>query len=97
MLVSWSSHWEGFILQTINPNVTSYFGANAIMGIMSTVTNILQSVLLPTYSKLSDMIGRAEMFTCALVFYAVSYIIMATAQNYETLVVKVSRSVFLLL
>ncbi|KAI7856109.1 major facilitator superfamily domain-containing protein [Circinella umbellata] len=65
---------------------TNYFGANAIMGIMNTVTNILQSVLFPTYSKLSDMIGRAEMFTCSIALYAVSYIIMATAQNYETLV-----------
>ena len=60
------------------------------MGIMNTVTNILQSVLFPTYSKLSDMIGRAEMFTCSIALYAVSYIIMATAQNYETLVVTFS-------
>ncbi|KAI9274520.1 major facilitator superfamily domain-containing protein [Phascolomyces articulosus] len=86
MFVSWSSHWEGYILQTINPNVTSYFHANDIMGIMGTVTNILQSVLFPTYSKLSDMIGRPEMFTASLVLYAVSYVVMATAQNYATLV-----------
>ncbi|KAI9497037.1 major facilitator superfamily domain-containing protein [Zychaea mexicana] len=86
LFVSWSSHWEGFILQTINPNVTSSFGANAIMSILSTVTNILQSVLFPTYSKLSDMIGRAEMFTVSTILYAVSYIIMATSQNYATLV-----------
>lgn len=63
--------------------------ATHIASVLSTVTYILQSVLFPTYSKLSDLIGRIEAFTIAMVFYVVSYVIMATANNFGTIVVNV--------
>ncbi|KAF1807557.1 major facilitator superfamily domain-containing protein [Mucor lusitanicus] len=56
------------------------------VGLMPTVLYILQTALLPIYSKLSDMYGRAQCYTFALVFYIVSNIVMATANNYNTLV-----------
>ncbi|KAI9472256.1 MAG: major facilitator superfamily domain-containing protein [Benjaminiella poitrasii] len=55
-------------------------------GILSTVLYILETALYPIYSKLSDMYGRAQMYTIALFFYMVTYIAMACANNYDTLV-----------
>ncbi|KAI8138700.1 major facilitator superfamily domain-containing protein [Fennellomyces sp. T-0311] len=66
--------------------VTSIFDSNNYMSVISTVTYILQSVLFPTYSKLSDLFGRTEMLTIAIVIYVVSYIVMATAQSFATVV-----------
>ncbi|KAI8145899.1 major facilitator superfamily domain-containing protein [Fennellomyces sp. T-0311] len=60
--------------------------ANHLQSILKTLSSILQSVLFPIYSKLSDMIGRAEAFTVALVLYMCSYIIQANANDYGTFV-----------
>ncbi|KAI9311050.1 major facilitator superfamily domain-containing protein [Dichotomocladium elegans] len=56
------------------------------IGILSTVSSILASVLLPTFSKLSDIIGRVEAFTVALLIYLVAWIVHATANDYGTFV-----------
>ena len=58
------------------------------MSIISTVTYILQSVLFPTYSKLSDLFGRAEVFSVCMLFYILAYIVMATANSFAALVVS---------
>jgi MFS family permease len=69
--------------------VTNAFGTNNLQSLMPTVLYILQSVLLPTYSKLSDMLGRVECYTISLAFYIIAEIVMATAQNYYTIVVRI--------
>ncbi|KAL9554474.1 hypothetical protein MBANPS3_002804 [Mucor bainieri] len=70
----------------LTPTITSMFQANNISGVLTTVLSILQTALQPMYSKLSDMIGRAEAYTISIVFFIVSFIIMACAQNYDTLI-----------
>ncbi|KAI8080097.1 major facilitator superfamily domain-containing protein [Gilbertella persicaria] len=54
--------------------------------ILSTVLYILQTALLPMYSKLSDIYGRASWYTFAMVLYIISYIVMATSKTYANLV-----------
>ncbi|KAI8645079.1 major facilitator superfamily domain-containing protein [Parasitella parasitica] len=71
---------------SLNQNVTSLFETNNLISLMPTVLYILQTSLLPIYSKLSDMYGRAQCYTFALTFYIISNIVMATANNYNTLV-----------
>lgn len=72
----------------LSQNVTNTFGANNLISLLPTVLYILQTALLPIYSKLSDIYGRAHCYTVALTFYMVSYIVMATAPNYYTIVVS---------
>ncbi|EIE87916.1 hypothetical protein RO3G_12627 [Rhizopus delemar RA 99-880] len=55
-------------------------------GLLSTITYILQTALLPIYSKLSDMFGRAHCYSVGLFFYILAFIVLATANNYNTLV-----------
>lgn len=71
---------------SLNQNVTSLFETNNLISLLPTVLYMLQTALLPIYSKLSDMYGRAQCYTFALVFYIISNIVMATANNYNTLV-----------
>ncbi|KAG0166922.1 hypothetical protein DFQ28_006563 [Apophysomyces sp. BC1034] len=85
-LLSWAITWEAYMVFIITPTVTSRLSANNISSILSTVLYILQTALLPIYSKLADFMGRAETYAISLMFYVVSFVIMATAQNYDTLV-----------
>lgn len=79
--------WEKSAVYALTPTITSMFQANNISGVLTTVLSILQTALQPMYSKLSDMTGRAEAYTISIVFFIVSFIIMACAQNYNTLIV----------
>ncbi|KAG1080116.1 hypothetical protein G6F42_023461 [Rhizopus arrhizus] len=88
ILLSWAINWEYNLSFSLSVNVTSLFKTNNLISLLPTVLYILQTALLPIYSKLSDMYGRAQCYTVALTFYIVAYIIMATANNYETLVVS---------
>lgn len=72
---------------SITPNVTSMFGANHISSILFTIVSILQTALLPMYSKLCDRIGRAEAYTLSIVIYSLAFIVMAIANSYTTLMV----------
>ncbi|CAO0798014.1 unnamed protein product [Mucor circinelloides] len=86
LLVSWAMTWEKSAVYALTPTITSMFQANNISGVLTTVLSILQTALQPMYSKLSDMTGRAEAYTISIVFFIVSFIIMACAQNYNTLI-----------
>ncbi|KAI9261633.1 major facilitator superfamily domain-containing protein [Phascolomyces articulosus] len=86
ILLSFSSSWETNLSFTLLNYVTSLFDSNNYMSIISTVTYILQSVLFPTYSKLSDLFGRAEVFSICMVFYILAYIVMATSNSFAALV-----------
>lgn len=75
-------------MYAIKPTVTSHFGANNISGVLATVLDILQVALQPIYSKLSDMTGRATAYTISLMFFLISFIVMACANDYNTLIVS---------
>ncbi|KAI9481661.1 MAG: major facilitator superfamily-domain-containing protein [Benjaminiella poitrasii] len=62
------------------------FQANNISGVLSTVLSILQTALQPIYSKMSNIVGRAEAYTISIILFVISYVIMAVAQNYNTLI-----------
>ncbi|KAI7853225.1 major facilitator superfamily domain-containing protein [Circinella umbellata] len=86
LLVRWAYSWEGFLTQALTAPVTSILKANHLQSILKTLSSILQSIMFPTFSKLSDLIGRVEAFSIALVLYMISYIVQANAQNYGTFV-----------
>ncbi|KAI9482696.1 MAG: major facilitator superfamily domain-containing protein [Benjaminiella poitrasii] len=86
ILLSWAINFEGNINMSLSQNVTSLFQTNNLISLLPTVLYILQTALLPIYSKLSDMYGRAQCYTVAMILYMVSYVVMATANNYDTLV-----------
>ncbi|ORZ02362.1 major facilitator superfamily domain-containing protein [Syncephalastrum racemosum] len=87
VLLSCAISWEGNMVLSITPNVTSMLGANHISSILYTIVSILQTALLPMYSKLCDRIGRAEAYTLSIVIYSLAFIIMAVANSYATLMI----------
>jgi MFS family permease len=85
---SWASNFEGNLTLSLTNKVTSLFESNNLISLLSTITYILQTALLPIYSKLSDMFGRAHCYSIGLFFYILAFIVLATANNYNTLVVR---------
>lgn len=81
-------NFESNISYALTTNVTFLFKTNNLISILSTVLYILETALYPIYSKLSDIYGRAQCYTVAIVFYMVAYIVMATANSYDNLVVS---------
>ncbi|KAI9245823.1 major facilitator superfamily domain-containing protein [Phascolomyces articulosus] len=54
-------------------------------GVISTTASILRSVLYPIFSRLSDLLGRNEIYSFSFVFHVISYVILATAQNFDAI------------
>jgi MFS family permease len=75
------------VVYSANVGITSYFNSLNIASLISVVLYILDTVLLPMYAKLSDLIGRTEAFSIAIFFYVISGIVQAVAKNMDTLVV----------
>lgn len=93
LLLSWAMSFEGNMVLSLTQNVTNTFGTNNLISLLPTVLYILQTALLPMYSKLSDMYGRAQCYSVALTFYIVAYIVMATAPDYFTIIVSVLHEI----
>ncbi|KAG0248708.1 hypothetical protein BGZ95_007889 [Linnemannia exigua] len=59
----------------------------SLAAIAPTISSILTIVLVPFYAKFSDVIGRAEVITIALLLQVVGYIVQTTAHNFEQMTI----------
>ncbi|KAG0332807.1 hypothetical protein BG004_001092 [Podila humilis] len=63
-------------------NITNWFTATSLGSILPTILQILSAALVPFYTKVSDVIGRAQALTFAMFFYLVGYTIQGTAYSF---------------
>lgn len=63
------------------------FNSSSLAAIAPTLSNILTIVLVPFYAKFSDVIGRAEVITIALLLQVIGYIVETTSNNFEQLTI----------
>ncbi|KAI8366767.1 major facilitator superfamily domain-containing protein [Radiomyces spectabilis] len=85
VLIAWVLHWEASVIQVSSIYVTSALGSSSLISTLRTVSSIVQTVLLPFYSKISDKVGRSSIYGLAVISLIVSLIIQATAKNYDTI------------
>ncbi|KAK3835986.1 MAG: major facilitator superfamily domain-containing protein [Linnemannia elongata] len=64
------------------PYVTNVLQATSLASILPTILQILSAALVPFYTKVSDVFGRAQSLTIAMVFYIVGYIIQGTTNSF---------------
>ncbi|KAF9160710.1 hypothetical protein DFQ26_005256 [Actinomortierella ambigua] len=62
--------------------IQSSLEASSLLSVTPTVVQILQAALVPFFTKISDVIGRAEALTIALAFYLLGYIVSGTASGF---------------
>ncbi|KAI8343412.1 major facilitator superfamily-domain-containing protein [Chlamydoabsidia padenii] len=86
LLLSWAVNWESNLGMTVSLNAMSDLNSNNVISILSTVNFIINCVCFPFYSKISDMTGRANAYTAAMILYIIAVIIMASAPTYGAFV-----------
>lgn len=64
------------------PYVTNMLQATSLASILPTILQILSAALVPFYTKVSDVFGRAQSLTVAMIFYIVGYIIQGTTNSF---------------
>ncbi|KAF9548905.1 hypothetical protein EC957_005257 [Mortierella hygrophila] len=64
------------------PYVTNKLQATSLASVLPTILQILSAALVPFYTKVSDVFGRALPLTVAMVFYIVGYIIQGTTKTF---------------
>ncbi|KAG0263101.1 hypothetical protein BG011_009304 [Mortierella polycephala] len=79
--------FEANIFYSCLPYITATFLASSLGSILPIILQILSAALVPFYTKVSDVVGRAEALTCALVFYLIGYAIQGTSQSFVQLAV----------
>src|SRR5690554_1456582 len=74
--------FEVNLMYNCMPYVTAVFKSSSLASVLPTILQILSAALVPFYTKVSDVIGRAESLTFAMVFYLVAYCIQGTANSF---------------
>ncbi|KAF9976896.1 hypothetical protein BGZ73_007513 [Actinomortierella ambigua] len=62
--------------------IQSSLEASSLLSITPTVIYVLQAALVPFFTKISDVVGRAEALSVALGFYLLGYIVSGTATGF---------------
>ncbi|KAG0053565.1 hypothetical protein BGZ83_000849 [Gryganskiella cystojenkinii] len=62
--------------------VTATFEVSSIASILPTILQILSAALVPFYTKISDVVGRAQALTFAMISYLIGYTIQGSAKKF---------------
>ncbi|KAK3838031.1 MAG: major facilitator superfamily domain-containing protein [Linnemannia gamsii] len=76
------SSFESCLNQGIIGAVAEYFGATSLTAVLPTILAVLGTALVPFYTKVADVFGRAGSLTYAFTSYLVGLTIEASAQSF---------------
>ncbi|KAF9308195.1 hypothetical protein BG003_011450 [Podila horticola] len=79
--------FEACLTQGIGGYVASYFGVTSLTAVLPTILAVLSTALVPFYTKVSDVFGRAGSLTYAFTSYLVGLIIEGSAQSFLQLAI----------
>ncbi|KAG0023834.1 hypothetical protein BGZ81_007913 [Podila clonocystis] len=79
--------FEACLTQGISGYVASYFKVTSLTAVMPTILAVLSTALVPFYTKVSDVFGRAGSLTYAFTSYLVGLIIEGSAQSFLQLAI----------
>ncbi|KAG0091324.1 hypothetical protein BGZ92_000983 [Podila epicladia] len=79
--------FEACLTQGISGYVASYFEVTSLTAVLPTILAVLSTALVPFYTKVSDVFGRAGSLTYAFTSYLVGLIIEGSAQSFLQLAI----------
>uniref|UniRef100_A0A8H7K9Z9 Major facilitator superfamily (MFS) profile domain-containing protein n=1 Tax=Bionectria ochroleuca TaxID=29856 RepID=A0A8H7K9Z9_BIOOC len=85
-LISFVDYLQNGIDSSLNPYITSSFGAHGLLNIASILSTIIGGVIPLTIAKVIDIWGRVQGFVFMLTVCVIGMILKATCQNIETYV-----------
>ncbi|KAF9953762.1 hypothetical protein BGZ72_005180 [Mortierella alpina] len=82
LLHAFTYSFEVCLIQGIMGYVTAFFTVTSLASILPTILQILAAALVPFYTKVSDVFGRAGSMTYAIVTYLLGLVIEGTAKTF---------------
>ncbi|CAO3574633.1 unnamed protein product [Mortierella alpina] len=82
LLHAFTYSFEVCLIQGIMGYVTAFFTVTSLASILPTILQILAAALVPFYTKVSDVFGRAGSMTYAIVTYLMGLVIEGTATSF---------------
>ncbi|KAG0293211.1 hypothetical protein BGZ96_003152 [Linnemannia gamsii] len=79
--------FEGCLTQGIIGPIASYFGVTSLTALLPTILAVLATALVPFYTKVADVFGRAGSLTYAFTSYLMGLTIEGTARSYTHLAI----------
>jgi MFS family permease len=80
--------FDGFLLNAMTPAIFNTFQQVSIISLFPAILNIISLVAVPAFTRMADVVGRAEALSVALGLYVVGYIVQATAMSLGHLAVS---------
>ncbi|KAI8362500.1 major facilitator superfamily domain-containing protein [Mortierella sp. GBAus27b] len=62
--------------------IVAMFEASSLISILPTILQTLSAALVPFYTKVSDVVGRAQALTFSMFFYLLGYLIQGTSNSF---------------
>ncbi|KAG0266234.1 hypothetical protein BG011_002931 [Mortierella polycephala] len=82
LIQAFTFSFEICVIQGIMSYITAFFTVTSLSSILPTVLQILAAALVPFYTKVSDVFGRAGSLTCAIFSYLLGLTIEGTAKTF---------------
>ncbi|KAF9427457.1 hypothetical protein BGZ94_004848 [Podila epigama] len=79
--------FEGCLTQGVIGPVASYFNVTSLTAVLPTILAVLSTALVPFYTKVSDVFGRAAPLTFAFTSYLSGLTIEGTSQSFTQLAI----------
>ncbi|KAK3814075.1 MAG: major facilitator superfamily domain-containing protein [Benniella sp.] len=82
LIQSFMYSFEVNLMYNCQPAIVGLLVASSFGSILPTILQTLSAALVPFYTKISDVTGRAQAMTVAMVFYLLGYVIQGTAKAF---------------
>lgn len=83
-LVAYVYSLDGTTTYLYQAQATSAFDQHSTLAAIGVATAIILAVVKPIAAKLSDVLGRAEAYLMAVIFYTIGYIVVASCKKIST-------------
>ncbi|KAF9975182.1 hypothetical protein BGZ73_001255 [Actinomortierella ambigua] len=71
--------FEVNLMYNCQPYVMNLFSATSLIAILPTILQVVSAALVPFFTKISDVVGRFQSYSVAMVCYVLGYIIQGTS------------------
>ncbi|KAF9024889.1 hypothetical protein BGZ52_010022 [Haplosporangium bisporale] len=85
LVLAYCTSFEAAVSGGVQNYITAYFGVTSLTALLPTIMAALSTALVPLYTKVSDVFGRAGSLTFAFTSYLLGLIIAGSAHSYAHL------------
>ncbi|KAG0222976.1 hypothetical protein BGW42_006179 [Actinomortierella wolfii] len=87
LVLAYCTSFESAVSGGVQNYITAYFKVTSLTALLPTIMAALSTALVPLYTKVSDVFGRAGSLTFAFTSYLIGLIVAGTAQSYTHLAI----------